>query len=59
MSRVDQIQLGPKFILGEEHKQLRDWSEEQYGKFWNLFPNFLLNYKYNFENIFTAWSLEG
>ena len=36
-----------------------DWSKEQYGKFWYLFPNFLRNYTHNFENIFIAWSYEG
>ena len=27
-------------------KQLTGWSEEQYGKLWNLFSNFLWNYTY-------------
>ena len=29
------------------------------GKLWYLFPDFLWNYTYNFENIFTEWSKEG
>ena len=33
-------------------KQPLGWTEEQYVKLWNLFPTFLWNYTYNFENIF-------
>ena len=33
-------------------KQLQVESEEQYAKLWDLFPNFLWNYTYKFENIF-------
>ena len=33
-------------------------SKEQYAKLWDLFYNFLWNYTYKFENIFTAWSEE-
>ena len=31
-------------------KQPLGWTEEQYVKMWNLFPTFLWNYTYNFEN---------
>ena len=37
-------------------KQTMGWSEEKQSKLWDLFPNFLWNYIYNFENIFTTWS---
>ena len=37
-------------------KQTPGWSKDQHCKLWDLFPNFLWNYTYNFENIFTAWS---
>ena len=37
-------------------KQTTGWTERQYSKLWDLFPNFLWNYTYNFENIFTARS---
>ena len=37
-------------------KQTTGWSKEQYSKLWDLFPNYLWNYTYNFENIFTTWS---
>ena len=33
-------------------------SEKQSLKFLDLFPTFLCNYTYKFENIFTAWSKE-
>ena len=31
------------------------WGEKQYAKLWDLFSNFLWNYTFKFENIFTGW----
>ena len=39
-------------------KQTTGWSEEPHSKLWDLFHNYLWNYTYNFENIFTTWSYE-
>ena len=39
-------------------KETTGWSKEQQSKLLGLFPNFLWNYIYNFENVFTAWSEE-
>ena len=46
--------LGKHFRFQWNCKQTTGWNEEQYSKLWDLFPNFLWNYTYNFKNIFTG-----